>query len=324
MSGKYVYSSLFETVGNTPLVKIKDKEFKNINFFAKLEFYNPTGSLKDRAAFHIINKVIRRKIINKKTIIIESSSGNFGIALSAYCKVVGLKFHCVIDPNILPFNEKIIRLWSNKTIKITKPDQGGGYVINRIKYVKNFVKKHPNSYWVNQYGNPYNAEAYYNSLGREICEQCSRLDYIFIAVSSGGTIAGVSRRIKKEFPQAKVIAVDVVGSLIFGDQKKTRYIPGIGSSIVPSILKHANFDEVVMIDELETIKNCNWLLKQAGILAGGSSGTVTAAVKAFFKNKKFKRPPIVVAIFPDRGERYSSTVYNPGWCKNLKKESKNN
>lgn len=141
-----IYNNILEKIGNTPLVKIKLSGFDNINFYAKLEYYNPMGSVKDRAASYIIKKGLDSGRINKDTILIESSSGNFGIALSAYCKEYGLKFYCIVDPNISPTNEYLIKTLSTKMIKVTEIDENRGYLLNRIRKVKELQKEIPNSY----------------------------------------------------------------------------------------------------------------------------------------------------------------------------------
>jgi cysteine synthase A len=302
-----------DKVGNTPMVAIKMDEFDHINVYAKLEFYNPTGSVKDRAASYIIKKLLDNKEIDQETTLIESSSGNFGISLAAYCKKYGLKFIAVIDPCISPINEILIRSLATKVIKVEVPDGSGGYLLNRIKKVKELVSEIDNSYWVNQYGNPYNAEAYYYTLGKEICDKLENIDYVFMGISSGGTITGVSNCVKERVPLAKVIAVDIIGSVIFGHPPKKRYIPGIGSSMVPDIIKDAKIDDVVMIDEVSTIKMCHELLEKHCIFAGGSSGSVMAAIKKYFSGEKMNKKINLVTIFPDRGERYTNTIYNQIW-----------
>ena len=309
-----IYLKILDKLGDTPMVKIEPKGLDNINLYAKLEGYNPMGGVKDRAAVYMLKKGIELGEINKDTIVIESSSGNLGIALSAYCKEFGLKFYCIIDPHISLINEYIIKTLSTKMIKVTKPDKNGGYLLNRIKKVHELLKEIPNSYWINQYGNPYNPEAYKETLGKEICDELDGIDYIFLGVSSGGTITGLSQKIKEIFPKAKVVAVDVVGSVIFGGVPKKRYIPGIGSSIIPTVLKNAKIDEVLMVDEVSTIKMCHELLKNHNLFVGGSSGSVFSAVKKYFKNKKFKKKPTVVVVFADKGDRYINTVYNKNWC----------
>jgi len=310
-----VLDHILNKVGNTPLVRIKmeEKVFKDLRLYSKLEFYNPTGSVKDRAASYVIKKLLEKKEIDKNTTMIESSSGNFGIALSAFCRYHGLKFICVVDPHISPLNEMLMKSFGAVTIKVTTPDENGGYLLNRIRKVEQLVKEIDNSYWVNQYANPYNAEAYYHSLGGEICGEMKHLDYIFLGISSGGTITGISRKMKENFPGAKVIAVDIIGSVIFGHPPQKRYIPGIGSSMVPEILKQAKIDDVVMIDEVSTIKMCHELLEKYNIFAGGSSGSTFSAIKKYFRNNPIDKPIDVVTIFPDKGERYYNTIYNEEW-----------
>ncbi|AXG72414.1 putative siderophore biosynthesis protein SbnA [Kordia sp. SMS9] len=308
-------NNILEKVGNTPLIALKNYEKSNLNIFAKLEFYNPTGSVKDRAASYIINTLLNQGTINSETTLIESSSGNFGIALSAYARQKGLRFICVIDDTTLPVNEMMIRLQGAEVIKITEPDERGGFLLNRIRKIKEIVANTENIYWVNQYENPLNAEAYFNSLGNEICLEIPRqkLDYLFMGVSSGGTITGVSQRVKKKYPNAQIIAVDVEGSVIFGGKSRKRFIPGIGSSLRPKILDSAKIDDVVSVDENETIDCCIELLEKHNIYAGGSSGSVYAAVNKYFQMHQVDRPVNVMCVFADKGERYISTIYNAEW-----------
>lgn len=308
------YENVLNLVGNTPIINLNDKELNNIVLYIKMESYNPTGSVKDRAAKYIIDKISDFGLINKDTTIIESSSGNFGIALSAYCKSKELKFYCVIDPLISEANEMLIKKLSTQVIKVEERDKNGAYLLNRIKKVEELLSQIPNSYWVNQYANKYNYEAYFHTLGDEMCKEINNIDYVFVGVSSGGTITGISRKIKEVYPDAKVIAVDIIGSVIFGGEPKKRYIPGIGSSKVPEILSAALIDEVIAINECDVVKECNNLLLQHKIFAGGSSGAVFAAIKQYFYGKSFKIKPNVVTLFADRGDRYVNTVYNDLWC----------
>lgn len=303
-----------DNIGNTPIIKLPIKNQNNINVYTKLEYHNPTGSVKDRAAFYILNFLLNNHQINKNTVIIESSSGNFGVALSAYCKKFGLKFIGVIDLHTTQMNEMLMKSFGATLIKITERDKYGGCLLNRIKKVKELKEKYKNSYWINQYANHLNAQAYYNTLGLEICNQIHKIDYLFLGVSSGGTISGVSKRIKEEHNNATIVAVDIEGSVIFGGEPKKRCIPGIGSSMVPEILKQAKIDDVMIVSEKETIAMCNTLLKEHSIFVGGSSGSVFSAICKYFKNNNTTSKPLnVVTIFPDKGERYSNTIYSQEW-----------
>ncbi len=281
--------------------------------------------MKDRAADYILRYCFQNNVINHTTTIIESSSGNFGISLAAYCRKSNLKFICIIDPNISPINEMIIQNLGAKTIKVKELDKFEGYLLNRISKVKELLNKNENLYWVNQYENELNAEAYYQSLGTELCSEFNDvIDYAFIGVSSGGTITGLSKKIKETFPKAKIIAVDICGSVIFGTTPHKRFIPGIGSSMVPKILEKANIDEVFFVTEADTIKYCKILLKEHSIFAGGSSGSVFAAVNLYFADRKVSGKQNVVTIFPDRGERYYNTIYSDEWFYNHLAEKNNN
>jgi cysteine synthase A len=279
------------------------------------------GSVKDRAAAYALARGLESGEIRKDSWVVESSSGNFGVALAAYCKHHGLPFHCVVDPRISPLNEAMIRRMGATVEKVSERDHTGGYLLTRLATVQRFVEAYPNAYWMNQYGNPLVADAYYHTLGEEICGALPRVDYAFVAVSSGGTIAGLSRKLKERFPRCRVVAVDCEGSVVFGGPPRPRYIPGIGSSIVPPILKAAKIDDVMVLGEIEAIGACHRLLAEHGVFAGGSSGFVIAAIERYFAERPADhapgRRPVVVGVLPDRGERYAATVYDDAWCAKL-------
>jgi 2,3-diaminopropionate biosynthesis protein SbnA len=312
--------NILEKVGNTPLISISLSEFSNINLFVKLEAYNPTGSVKDRAAAYILKYLLDSRTIDRGTTILESTSGNFGVALSAYCRYHGIRFIAVVDPCITAMNEMLIRSAGAEIVKVTQPDKHGGYLLSRIQKIHELTKEIKNSYWVNQYENPLNALAYYHSLGKEICFQIDAIDYVFMGVSSGGTITGVSRKIKENFPDAKIVAVDVEGSVIFNQPSGKRHIPGIGSSMVPKILSDAHIDEVIITDETSTIAACYELLEKHNFFVGGSSGSVFSGIRKFFAGRKIEQPVNVVSVFPDRGERYFDTIYNREWREKISKK----
>lgn len=298
----------------TPVISIDFPENSRVNLYAKCEYHNPTGSIKDRSADYVLKQLLATGTINPDTTIIESSSGNFGIALTAYCRLNGLKFIGVIDKNISPINEMLMKSMGANIIKIEEADQNGGYLLNRIKKIETLLKEHSNYYWINQYANPLIPQAYYHTIGPEIQHDFPKIDYVFVGVSSGGTITGISQRIKADYPAATVIAVDIYGSVVFGGDPKKRYIPGIGSSMVPTILKEARIDEVVWVSEADTVITCNEMLRKDSIFAGGSSGSVIAAIKQYFRNRPVHKTVNVLTFFPDKGERYINTVYDRKWC----------
>src|SRR5438128_7090686 len=212
---------------------------EGMNLFAKLEFVNPVGSIKDRPALWILKRAAERGEICDDTTVIESSSGNFASALAAYTRLVGLRFIPVIDPNISTTYESFLRRLCPTVVKVEECDDTGGFLKTRLQMVEHLCATIPNAYWTNQYANPDAVEAHYELTAGEMCADFDSLDYVFISVSPAGTIAGMSSRLKERYPKVRIIAVDTEGSVIFGGAPRTRYIPGIGSSIVPPLLSHA-------------------------------------------------------------------------------------
>jgi N-(2-amino-2-carboxyethyl)-L-glutamate synthase len=303
---------LRKTLRPTPHVPLA---MKGMKLFAKLEYVNPVGSIKDRAAYWILKRAAERGEICEETTVIESSSGNFAGALAAFTHLVGLRFIPVIDPNISGAYESFLRRICPTVVKVEERDDTGGFLKTRLQKVKELCDTIPNAYWTNQYGNADAVEAHYELTGTEICADFESLDYVFIAVSTAGTIAGVSRRLKEQYPNVRVIAVDTEGSVIFGGAPRKRHIPGIGSSIVPQLLSRARIDDVVFISERETVQACRELLMNHGLFVGGSSGTAFAAVKRYAARlPAYIKKPTVLFLCADRGTPYLDTVFNPEWA----------
>src|SRR5213082_2584989 len=305
---------LGKTLRPTPHVPLA---VEHMNLFAKLEYVNPVGSIKDRPAYWILKRAAERGEICDETTVIESSSGNFASALAAFTRLIGLRFIPVIDPNISSTYESFLRRACSTVVKVEDRDDTGGFLKTRLEMVKHLCDTIPNAYWTNQYGNPDAVEAHYQLTAGEICADFASLDYVFIGVSTGGTIAGVSRRLKECYPKVRIIAVDAEGSVIFGDTPRKRHIPGIGSSIVPPLLSHAKIDGVVLVSERETVQACQELLLTHGLFVGGSSGAVFAAVQRYAAWMQGPENPTVLFLCPDRGTPYLDTVFDPTWATRL-------
>ena len=308
---------LRSTLRPTPHVPLA---VEGMDLFAKLEYVNPIGSIKDRPAFWILKRAAERGEICEQTTVIESSSGNFASALAAFTRLVGLRFIPVIDPNISATYESFLRRTCDTVVKVEERDDTGGFLKTRLEMVRRLCATTPHAYWTNQYGNPDAVEAHYELTAGEICADFASLDYVFIGVSTGGTIAGMSRRLKERYPNVRIIAVDTKGSVIFGDAPRKRHIPGVGSSIVPPLLSRALIDDVVLIPEHETVAACRELLATHGLFAGGSSGTAFAAVKRYAARmaawRRGKRPRVLF-VCADRGTPYLDTVFDPSWAAKL-------
>jgi len=305
---------LRNTLRPTPHVPLT---MKGMDLFAKLEYVNPVGSIKDRPAYWILQRAVERGEICEETTVIESSSGNFATALATFTHLLGLRFIPVIDPNISGTYESFLRRICPTVVKVEDRDDTGGYLKTRLQKVKELCATIPNAYWTNQYGNPDAMEAHYELTATEICADFDSLDYVFLGVSTAGTIAGMSRRLKEQYPDIRIIAVDTEGSVIFGGAPRKRHIPGIGSSIVPQLLSHAKIDDVVLISERETVQACRELLTTHGLFVGGSSGTAFAAVKRYAARISASEHPTVLFLCADRGTPYLDTVFDPVWATRL-------
>ena len=305
---------LRKTLRPTPHVPLA---VKGMDLFAKLEFVNPVGSIKDRSAYWILKRAAERGEICDRTTVIESSSGNFANALATFTHMVGLKFIPVIDPNVSGASESFLRRICPNVVKVTERDDTGGFLKTRLQMVKHLCATTEDAYWTDQYGNPDAAEAHYELTAPEICGDFDSLDYAFIGVGTAGTIAGLSRRLTERYPRIHIIAVDSEGSVIFGGPPRKRHIPGIGSSIVPKLLAQARIDDVVLIPERETAEACAELLTTHGLFVGGSSGTAFAAVKRYASKMTGVRRPTALFLCPDRGMPYLDTVFDSKWTTRL-------
>ncbi|WP_190016088.1 2,3-diaminopropionate biosynthesis protein SbnA [Streptomyces lucensis] len=302
-------------LAGTPLMPLADDE---LDLLAKLEFCNPTGSSKDRSALWILDRAIHRGEITRDTTVVESSSGNFALALAFYCRMLGIPFVPVIDPNCSEATEAQLRLLCRRVEKVSTHDAAGGYLRTRLARVQDLLVELGNAYWPNQYANPDARDAHYRFTAAELIAEAGPIDHLFVGVGTGGTIAGVSRRIKEAFPACVVVAVDTEGSVIFGGPPKKRRIPGIGSSIVPPLCEQAVIDEVEIVPEARAVEGCRALVERYGLYAGGSTGSIYAAIRSYFaRNRPGTRRPRVAFIAPDRGHAYAKTVYNADWCRQL-------
>src|SRR2546422_5254070 len=248
---------LCKTLRPTPHVPLA---VEGMNLFAKLEYVTPVGSIKDRPAYWILKRAAERGEICDETTVIESSSGNFAVALATFTHLLGLRFIPVIDPNISRTYESFLRRLCPTVVKVEMRDDTGGYLKTRLQKVKELCATIPNAYWTNQYGNPDAMEAHYELTATEICADFDSLEYVFIGVSTAGTLAGGSRLLKEHYPKIRVIGVDTGCTGLSGGRPTKRHIPRIGSSIVPQLLSHAKIDDVVLVFQPETGQACRELL----------------------------------------------------------------
>lgn len=279
--------------------------------FLKLEWFNPAGSIKWKTAKSILDTAERQGRLYPGARLIESSSGNLGIALAALSAERGYHFTCVVDPNAARQSVETIRAYGAEIHEVTERDAHGGFLGTRIAYIHDRVARDPDLIWTNQYANPANPAAHYNHTGPEIMEAVGDADCVVIGAGTTGTLMGCLRYFRDHHPQVQVLAVDSLGSLTFSGTAGPRHIPGLGTSRKPEIFRSEELGDAILISEAAAVHLCHWLARCHGLLAGGSTGSVLAAIAAF--PDLFPAGRTVVAISPDSGEKYLDTVYNPAW-----------
>jgi len=304
---------ILSAIGHTPLVSLR-RIFKETSFrlYAKLEGCNPGGSVKDRAALSILRRAIEAGEINRDTVVIESSSGNMGIGLAQACAYFGLRFICVVDPKATSQNIDIMRAYGAEVDLVTIPDaRSGEFLQARIQRVQTLARSISNSFWPNQYGNLYNPIAHHQTMREIATELEGKVDLLICATSTCGTLRGCAEYLKRNRLKSRIIAVDAIGSVIFGGQQGKRLIPGHGAAVRPPLCQSELADDIVYVSDLECIVGCRTLVQKEGILAGGSSGAAVMAVSKYMD--RIPAGANCVMIFPDRGERYLNTIYSDAW-----------
>ena len=304
---------ILSTIGNTPLVRL-NRVFDDIDFwlYAKMESFNPGGSCKDRPAFAIIRQALNSGELREGSVVIESSSGNMGIGLAQACSFYGLRLICVVDPKTTAQNIRLIEAYGAEVDMVERPDPvTGEYLQARINRVNELLAEHEDSVWPNQYANLNNPLAHHQTMQEIDLALYGAVDYVFCATSTCGTMRGCVEYVRENNMHTKVIAVDAVGSVIFGGKNGKRLIPGHGAAIMPPLFQPDLADSCVRVTDLDCVVNCRRLARQEAILAGGSSGAVVSAVSIM--RDEIPAGANCVMILADRGERYLDTIYSDEW-----------
>ncbi|MCM9082829.1 MULTISPECIES: 2,3-diaminopropionate biosynthesis protein SbnA [Streptomyces] len=279
--------------------------------YLKVEGFNPGGSVKMKTARGLIHSAENSGADLAGLRLIESTSGNLGISLAVICAAKNYRLTLVTDPNSNATAVAIMRALGAEVVVITERDDNGGYLGSRISYIQQLQAEDPNVYWLNQYENPTNPTAHEQATAPSVLREFGEVDYLFLGVGTGGTLMGCIDYFRRRSPQTRIIAVDTAGSVNFQPTSGPRHIPGLGTSQRPPILDSQAPDEVLLIPEWETVRECRWLARSSGLLTGGSTGTVLAGIRRLAPGI----PPdaTVVAISPDLGERYLNSVYDDTW-----------
>jgi cysteine synthase A len=253
------------------------------------------------------------------SVIVESSSGNLGVALSMIAASKGYGFLCVTDPRCNLQTRLLMEALGAEVHVVTEvADPARGLLGARMDYVRARCAADPRYVWLNQYENQDNWQAHYRQTAPAIDRQFPDLDVLFVGAGTTGTLMGCARWFREHRPSVRIVAVDVVGSVSFGGPASTRMIPGLGMGVRPPLLDESYVDELVMVEEADTVRACHRLARR-GFLFGGSTGTVVSGATSWLARHRENggRELTAVTIAPDLGERYLDTVYQPNWVQDI-------
>ena len=284
---------------------------QDADVFLKIEGLNPAGSVKLKTALSLIEDAEERGRLKPGARIIESSSGNLGIALSSICAAKGYFFTCVVDPNASTTSTAHMRALGAQVVVVDNVDGNGGYLQSRISYIQQRTARDPGMVWLNQYANPANPRAHYEQTARNLLKELQQIDYLFVGAGTTGTFVGCAEYLREYSPETRIIAVDARGSVTFGAKPGRRCIPGLGASRRPELCRPELADEIVFVAEEDAVRECRRLAREHGLLVGGSTGSVLSAIRHYHAG--FPAASRVAAISPDLGERYLRTVYDDEW-----------
>jgi cystathionine beta-synthase len=316
------HETILTTLGNTPLVRLNKitKGYKG-HYFAKVEFFNPGSSVKDRIGLEIIEEAEREGRLRPGGTIVEATSGNTGLGLAIVAAVKGYKCIFTMPDKMSIEKIRLLRAFGAEVI-VTPTAVPHESPESYTEVAKKIVRETPNSILANQYFNPKNPESHYKTTGPEIWEQTGgQIDYMVIGVGTGGTITGVGKFLKEKNPNVKVVGIDPKGSILreyfytknFSPVLKTYKVEGIGQDWIPGTLNFEYIDDMIEVTDKESFLMARRLTREEGIFVGGSAGTAVAG--ALKIADKMKDNEVMVILLPDTGERYLSKVYNDDWMR---------
>ena len=302
-----IKNTFLDLVGNTPLVRVNNlikKDELKADVLAKLEYFNPAGSVKDRIAKEMIQDALEKGLINENTTLIEPTSGNTGIGLSAVATALNLKIIITMPETMSVERRNLMKAYGAELVLTP----GGEGMKGAIAKAKELASQIENSFIPGQFENPANPTAHYKTTGPEIYEQTEGKVDIFVAgVGTGGTISGIGKYLKEKNPEVKVVAVEPASSPVLSTGKGGAHkIQGIGAGFVPETLDTKIYDEIITVENEDAFATGKEMAKTEGILVGISSGAALYAAKELAKREENAGKTIVV-LLPDGGDRYLST-----------------
>ena len=307
------FQSIMETVGNTPLVKLnKLSEEAGTLILAKLEFFNPTGSLKDRIAVKMIEDAEKTGRLRPGDTIIEASSGNTGISLAMIGAIKGYKVIIVAPDRISDEKVKFLNAFGAEVV-IAKGDAPYDSPESYYSVADQLAREIPGSFVPDQYRNQSNPDAHYETTAREIYKQTEgTVEAVVSGMGTGGATSGIARFFKEKDSRIRMIAVDAEGSMLSEESRSgIHLVEGLGLDYMTDIVYTDLFDEIVLVRNREAVEMTLRLAREEGILVGASSGSVACAALQEASKRTYHGP--IVALFGDTGERYLSKYFSPDW-----------
>ena len=303
-----VSKNILETVGNTPLVELnnlKEKLSFAGNIIAKVEFFNPAGSVKDRIAKAMIEEAEKAGLINKNTVLVEPTSGNTGIGLSMVAASKGLRIILTMPETMSIERRNLLKAYGAELV-LTDGSKG---MKGAIEKAEELAKEIPNAFIPSQFTNPANPNIHYLTTGREIYKDLDgKVDFFVAGVGTGGTISGTGKYLKEQNPNIKVVAVEPETSPVLSEGHAGPHkIQGIGAGFVPKTLDTSIYDEIIKVSNEDAFATGKLIARTEGTLVGISSGAALYAAIQLAKRPENKGKNIVV-LLPDTGERYLSTA----------------
>lgn len=296
------YDSMQSLIGNTPLVRLGNiVQESGVNVFAKLELYNPSGSVKDRTGLYMINDAEKRGVLIKGGTIVEATAGNTGLGIAFAALNRGYRIIFVVPTKFSAEKQTLLRALGAEVVN-TPREKGMLGAVAKAEEIKAQI---PGSVSLEQFKNQSNPLAHYETTGREIFEALDgHIDYVVAGAGSGGTYTGILRYIKERNPQTKGVLADPLGSTMGGGEHADYNIEGIGNDFIADTMDMSLVDEIIKINDEEAFQAVRDLAKHEGVIAGSSSGAAMAAVNKLIAGGAKGN---IVTVFPDRGDRYFST-----------------
>ena len=320
-----VYDSLLNLIGNTPLLELK-KITKGLKgrFFGKLEAFNAGHSAKDRVAKYVIEDAERKGLLKPGSTIVETSSGNTGYSLAMISALRGYK--CIIAISDKSSHDKVEMLQAlGAEVHLCPANVAPNDPRSYYEVAKRIHQETPNSIYINQYFNPLNPEAHYQSTGREIWEQTQgEITHVVVCSGTGGTISGIARYLKEQNPKVQVLGVDAYGSAIKKYHDTREFDPaeiypykieGMGKNLIPTATDFDVIDEFVKVTDKDAALTARELARTEGLFMGYTSGAAMQAVRQYAEMGRFDENSIVVVLFADHGSRYMNKIYSDEWMK---------